>query len=423
MTHPMQQEIDALKASLKQAEQVRAELDRRIFHLKTLYDVSKDIYGSVDVDTILRNFLLMSMGNFGVVTGFIFLSDVHSSKIKHFTQVGIQDDEAHSFRTECQGLLDKEGFHQFVAAIQEAARSGSSVYSINLALPFVLDENTLVLVGMGPKLAGDPYCEDDKELLYTLLNNFAVAFKNAVSFQEIQRLNRDLEAKNVELTASLRKIEILESVKANLSKFVPTTVTKLIEKFPTGSMSELEERDLSVLFLDIGGYTALCERLGHGVVHEIIERHFSAFMNAIYENNGDVNETVGDGLMVLFLNKNREANALDAVRTALDIRKRTLQIKEEFPMLYRPLDINMGINSGRALVGAAKFEGLAGSRWTYTARGTLTNVAARISTLGSKGSLLMSSETARRIGSNFSPVPRGRFKLKNVSEEMEVFEL
>jgi class 3 adenylate cyclase len=423
MTNPLEQEIETLKASLKKAEELRTELDRRVFHLKTLYDVSKDIYGSVEIETILRNFLLMSMGNFGVVTGFMFLSDIQSSKIKHFIQLGIQEEDAHSFRAECQRLLSKEGFYQSVAAIKEASHSESLFASITLALPFVLDDNTLVLLGLGPTLAADEYTQDDKELLYTLLNNVAVAFKNAVSFQEIQRLNRDLEAKNIELTASLRKIEILESVKANLSKFVPTTVTKLIDKSPNGSISELEERDLSVLFLDIGGYTALCERLGHGAVHEIIERHFSAFMNAIYENNGDVNETAGDGLMVLFLDEDSQASALGAVRTALDIRKRTLQIKEEFTTLYRPLDINIGINSGRALVGAAKFEGIAGSRWTYTARGTLTNVAARIGALGSRGSLLMSSETANRIRAYFSPLCRGKFKLKNVSEEMEVFEL
>jgi class 3 adenylate cyclase len=423
MSNPLQQEIETLKASLGQAEAVRMELDRRIFHLKTLYDVSKDIYGSVEKETILKNFLLMSMGNFGVVSGFLFLADIQSSKIQHFTQVGFQDSDVHSFRTQCQSLLDEKGFYQSVAAIKEASRSESASYPIHLALPFVLDENTLVLLGLGPTLAGEEYTQDDKELLYTLLNNVAVAFKNALSFEEIKRLNRDLEEKNIELTASLRKIEILESVKANLSKFVPTTVTKLIDQSPTGSISELEERDLSVLFLDIGGYTALCERLGHGAVHEIIERHFSAFMNAIYANNGDVNETAGDGLMVLFLDEGQQTNALEAVRTALDIRKRTLQIKEECVMLYRPLDINIGINSGRALVGAAKFEGIAGSRWTYTARGSLTNVAARIGALGSKGSLLMSRETAYRVRPHFSPFCRGKFKLKNVSEEMEVFEL
>ncbi|MGD8991047.1 MAG: hypothetical protein PVI00_06275, partial [Desulfobacterales bacterium] len=63
------EEIEKLRASLKEAEHVQAELDRRVFHLKTLYDVSKDIYGSVETETILRNFLLMTMGNFGVMQG------------------------------------------------------------------------------------------------------------------------------------------------------------------------------------------------------------------------------------------------------------------------------------------------------------------------------------------------------------------
>jgi class 3 adenylate cyclase len=83
----------------------------------------------------------------------------------------------------------------------------------------------------------------------------------------------------------------------------------------------------------------------------------------------------------------------------------------------------MGINSGQALVGAAKFETYSGSRWTYTARGSLTNVAARIGALATGGSIYLSKATADRIKQHFSPVPKGRFKLKNVSEEVEIFEL
>ncbi len=423
-------QLEQLTASLKQAEEVRAELDRRIFHLKTLYDVSKDMYGSVEVDAILRSFLLMSMGNFGVVTGFILLANVETVEIERFFTLGIQNSDSPSFRSDWQGILKQKGLYQSMATIRDMSNSESFLSPITLTLPFILDDNTMALLGLGAKLAGDVYSQDDRELLYTLLNNLSVAVKNARSFEQIRRLNLDLEAKNVELSKtlndlkeSLRKIEILECVKANLSKFIPATVTRLIDKSPIGPMPEMEERDLSVLFLDIEGYTGLCERLGHAVVHDIIEKHFSVFMDAIYTNNGDVNETAGDGLMVLFLNEDQEGNALDAVRTALTIREQTLRLKDECTMLYRPLDINMGINSGTALVGAAKFESLIGLSWTYTARGTLTNVAARISALGSKGTLLMSRTTADRVKGVFSPMSRGMHKLKNVSEEVDVFEL
>jgi class 3 adenylate cyclase len=221
----------------------------------------------------------------------------------------------------------------------------------------------------------------------------------------------------------MRKVEILESVKDNLSKFVPATVSRMIEKSPTGSIPESRRQDLSVLFLDIEGYTRLCEKLGSQETNNIIEKHFSVFMDAIYANNGDVNETAGDGLMVLFLNEDQETNALEAVRAAITIRKEAIRICQECAALYRPLDINMGINSGQALVGAAKFETYSGARWTYTARGQLTNIAARIGAEASRGSIYLSTETARRVARHFMPKPVGTFKLKNVSGEIDIFEI
>jgi class 3 adenylate cyclase len=426
----LQGQLEQLTASLKQAEEVRSELDRRIFHLKTLYDVSKDIYGSVETQTILKNFLLMSMGNFGVDTGFVLLANVDSMKIEQLTQLGVQDTNTYSLRKACQRLLNQNGFYQSLSELRSISSSEFFLSPITLTLPFVLDGNTLALLALGPKLAGDGYSQDDKELLYTLLNNLAVAVKNARSFEEIQRLNQDLEARNTELKkaleelkASIRKIELLESVKANLKKFVPTTLSQLIEKSPNGEVPQLEERHLSVLFLDIEGYTGLCERLGYNLVHEIIEKHFSVFVETIYANHGDVNETAGDALMVLFMNDDEQTNASNAVKAALSIKESSVKIKDQFSILYRPLDINIGINSGHVLVGAVKFESITGARWTYTARGSVVNVAARLGALATRGSIFVSKETANLIGEGFSLNPRGKHRLKNVSEEVEVFEV
>jgi len=58
--------------SIKESKDIRTELDRRAFYLKTLYDISLEICGTVEIDVILKNFLLMTMGNFGIVQGFLF---------------------------------------------------------------------------------------------------------------------------------------------------------------------------------------------------------------------------------------------------------------------------------------------------------------------------------------------------------------
>jgi class 3 adenylate cyclase len=243
-------------------------------------------------------------------------------------------------------------------------------------------------------------------------------------------LNKDLEKKNLELEealsdlqAAMRKIEILESIKSNLCKFVPTTVTRLIEESPTASLPESREQDVSVLFLDIQGYTKMSERYGTTELSDIVEKYFSVFMDAIYANNGDVNETAGDGLMVLFHSQDEKTNAMEAVRAALTIHGQTAVINQEANTRDEFLAINMGINSGRALLGTAEFKSPTGCRCTYTARGMVTNVAARLGGLATDGGIFVSKATAERVKDHFLLTPKGKFSLKNVSEQVEVFEL
>jgi class 3 adenylate cyclase len=424
----IEKEIEQVRQSLVKADKIQEELDRRAFHLKTLYDVSKDIYSSTDTKTILRSFLLMSMGNFGAVEGIITLANLPQNTTLHVVDVGLGGDDRSRFEQwSTQAVMRHPCSFELSHCeyLFEDLPDG-----IALALSFRVDEDWAGLYALGPKLIGDPYHKNDRELLVTLLNNLVVGLKNAHSFEEIKQLNADLEAKNIQLEAaltdlqaSLRKVELLESIKENLSKFVPVTVTRMIEKSPTGVMPASRKRDLSVLFLDIEGYTRLCEKLGGLETNTIIEKHFSVFMDAIHQNNGDVNETAGDGFMVLFLDEDEKANALQAVSTALAIRGKAQEICDECSSLYRPLEINMGINSGAALVGAAKFDSYTGSRWTYTARGQVTNIAARIGAQAIKGSIYMTKTTADRIKDQYELKPVGALDLKNVSEPIDVFSL
>ena len=428
MSNP--EEIESLRASLKKAEGVQAELDRRVFHLKTLYDVSKDIYGSVETETILRNFLLMTMGNFGVMEGFLMLIDIPSKEISQFVSIGMQNRDVASLKNGVSQLLLQGNLQSWIEKDATTNRDGLLPSNVGFSLPFTVETDCPGLVGLGSKLTKEPYSENDKELLDTLANNLVVALKNARSFEQIKLLNEDLQAKNIQLESTLndlkkalRKVEILEDVKANLSKFVPNTVTRLIEKSPDGIIPESKEQDVSVLFLDIEGYTKMCEELEGSEVNDVIEHCFSVFMDAIFANNGDVNETAGDGLMVLFLNEDKVTNASEAVRTALKIKDEAARIKSEYEGLSAPLIINMGINSGPALVGAAKFDSYTGSRWTYTARGQVTNVAARIGAQASNGKILLSKTTADRVKAHFSLNSLGGFSLKNVTGEIEIFEV
>ena len=403
-------------------------MDRRVFHLKTLYDISKDIFSTVDFEAVLRNFLLMTLGNFGVIKGYILMLDPSAGKIAHFVPMGYDENDLNTVQEEAKEYFLGTHIENSIDKNEPLTDIPFLPGHIVFAFPFRVDEACLGLLGLGSKLTGAPYDQNDRELLQTLVNNLVIALKNVRSFEEIKGLNEDLKTKNevlektlAELQAAMRKVEILESVKANLSKFVPTAVTRMIEKSPTSDILDAKERDVSILFLDIEGYTKLSERIGVAELNELIERYFSVFMEAIYANDGDVNETAGDGLMVLFPSEDETTNALNAVRAALTIREKAAIINRENDAASESLVINMGINSGRALLGAAKFDSLTGSRWTYTARGMVTNVAARIGALASEGAIHLSRSTADRVNDHFLVKSKGNFRLKNVSGDVEIF--
>lgn len=214
----------------------------------------------------------------------------------------------------------------------------------------------------------------------------------------------------------------LDQILHQLRPFVPETVKRIVEKDPSAPSLGKRDVDLSVLFLDVAGYTKISESLTREKVNFIIEKYFSSFLDVIYGYEGDINETAGDGLMVLFQGRAKQ-NALNASRAALDIRQKATEINSELERRFEPVYVNMGINSGIASVGMTKFNGAAGTRMTFTATGPVTNLAARIASAAVDGDILVGHETATRIKSEIRLHDRGVMRFKNVREEMRVFSL
>ncbi len=240
-----------------------------------------------------------------------------------------------------------------------------------------------------------------------------------------------LEARNAELATtlqslkeSMQKVELLEQVKGELSKFVPESVTRLLEKNPDARELEKREADVSVLFLDVEGYTRLSEQLPPQRLNRMIQDYFSSFLEIIRAKHGDVNETAGDGLMVIFQSEDGPVrHALNAAGAAFQLLGRVDELNREFTGIYPPVAIHVGINSGPALVGATKLDAAGGGRWTFTASGPTTNLAARIAGLTKGGEVKVGPETAARIKTDYVLEDTGEHQLKNVSAPVRVCRL
>src|SRR5215831_4876881 len=96
------------------------------------------------------------------------------------------------------------------------------------------------------------------------------------------------------------KLRALCRTTDHFAKFVPEAVKRLVTANPEAPDLAKHAQDVSVLFVDITGYSRLCEQLPLEGLNQLVERYFSSFLDRIHAAGGDINETAGDGFMAIF---------------------------------------------------------------------------------------------------------------------------
>jgi class 3 adenylate cyclase len=219
-------------------------------------------------------------------------------------------------------------------------------------------------------------------------------------------------------------IEKLHRIKRLLGHFVPETAKNVIEKDPEKEgLLDKYIQDATILFLDIEGFSRLVQEHPIQRINRTIETYFSAFLDLIQRNGGDINETAGDGMMVIFQDPDPVQHAKNAIQTALLIRERCLQMRENGNPNLFPIQVNMGIQSGETYLGSTKMRGNEAERWTFTASGAVTIMAARLAHYAREGQILIGEDTARRIDGRFSLSHLGKIPLKNIADSGQVYEM
>jgi class 3 adenylate cyclase len=280
-------------------------------------------------------------------------------------------------------------------------------------------------VPVGPEAAAPAFLGDEVLLVVSVVGKPGTRFtpKDFFLIEDFAKTARNVvlrAKKHWEMTEEKVRIS---KILSNISPFVPQSVLKLAEKDPALLGQEKEEKDVSVLFLDIEGYTELSAKLPGQEVNQIVERLFSSFVDPIHRSLGDINETAGDGLMIIFKEDDIKTNAINSIKAAFDIHRQSLSSNRELPSHIDPLNVNMGIHCGTALVGMTRFKGSIGTRMTYTASGNVTNLAARLAGHAKGGDILIAEETRILIEGLWPVYDRGNKILKGIGNPVHVYSL
>ncbi len=188
-----------------------------------------------------------------------------------------------------------------------------------------------------------------------------------------------------------------------------------------------EERELTVMFTDIVGFTAMSERLPAAEVASFLNEHFSLLASCVEAEDGTIDKYIGDALMAFWGAPDvQEDHALRACRAGLAIAAAMAADNAERAADGRPAArIRVGIHSGPVVVGNIGAPG----RINYTIVGDTVNTCQRLEALGQDfdrgeaATVLVSETVAAAIRGTFAVEPVGSYGVKGRSEEIQAFRL
>lgn len=246
----------------------------------------------------------------------------------------------------------------------------------------------------------------------------------------------DLELENVERLPASGIRELNEQARAfnamlaglqSFETYVPRNlVTRLIRQEGEPRVRS-RERDLTILFTDIVGFTPMCEGMSAGQVADFLNEHFAMLGACVEAEGGTVDKFIGDALMAFWGAPDKQkGRALRACRAALAMAE-TLESDNarRTGAGLPPIRIRVGIHTGPVVVGNIGWPG----RINYTIVGDTVNTAQRLEMLGKEmdrgdaATILISGETAERLDDAFRIERVGSFEIKGKAEAVEVYRL
>jgi adenylate cyclase len=228
---------------------------------------------------------------------------------------------------------------------------------------------------------------------------------------ELTALNRTLEAR---VTAQVAQLESL----GRLKRFFSPQLAEAILSGGAEDPLKSHRRDITVVFVDLRGFTAFAERVEPEELMSVLREYHAAMGAVILEHEGTLERFTGDGLMVFFNDPLPCPDAPErAVRLAVAMRARVAQLAEGWRRRGYDLGFSVGIAQGHATLGRIGFEG----RSDYAAIGTVTNLAARLCAEAGPDQILVSQRVHAATEGLVVADPVGELELRGFARPARAY--
>jgi class 3 adenylate cyclase/ribosomal protein L40E len=211
-----------------------------------------------------------------------------------------------------------------------------------------------------------------------------------------------------------------DEIVAKIQRYLPKDLTQKI--LAQRHKIEGEQKQVTVMFCDMEGFTTLTEKLGSEETYSLMDEVYEILIHKVYDYEGTVNDLTGDGLMALFGSPIALEDAPQkAIRSALAIHREMAKFSNKMTAKGKIPAVRMriGINTGWVVVGTLGND----LRVQFTAMGDTVNLASRIEKLAEPGTTYVTDDTYKLTRDLFHFEALGEKEVKGKKRPVAVYKL
>jgi len=361
------------------------------------------------VDNVLTRVLDIAFEALPVDRGFILLSDDQGELVCELMRIKDRVElhpsvEVPVSRTMLRAVMrERVALVTFDAQSDQRLSGGESIrlHQIRAAMcvPVWSGERIIGVMQVDSPFQVGAFVERDLDFLTTLANYAAVA---------------------VERIRYARQAAQEREMRGRLERYhSPAVIDEVLQRggVPGGKPRLVQA---TVLFADLVGFTAFCERSGPEDVAELLGAFLNLSVEAIFRAGGTLDKFIGDCVMAFFgAPVPQQDHALRAARAAVEIQQGLTAWSAERQARGLPgFAARVGLNSGPVVVGDIGSD----RRVDYTVLGNTVNVAARLeSHVARPGDVVLGPETWRLLGGEIPTEPLGELQLKGLQQRIQAY--
>lgn len=375
--------------------------------IQVIFDASKTLIGFSTLDDVLAGVMDLVFEYLKADRGFLMLHDEAEGQLVPYVikqrRAPARGDKNISFSRTIVNKVFLEGIAILTAnAMQDerfSAQESIMMQQIRscMCVPLWDEKKVIGIIYVDCMIFENYFQERDLDLLSTIAIISAIAIEQSRLNQEIDREKR---------------------IRDRLQRYHSPAVVNRIIGSGGESFMRTEEREVSILFADLVGFTSFTEKLEPSEVAFILNHFFSVQTDVIFQFEGTLDKYIGDALMALFgVPFSQPDHAIRAVQAAAGMFGKLEEINRS-KALPVELQMRIAINSGKVVAGDIGSE----KRMDYSVLGSTVNIASRLeSSVAQPGDIVIGESTRNQIGDLYPLTCLGSVQLRGLSQPLTVF--